>query len=566
MLDKIKNIHPRIVISFIGLVYAILIIINPYKNIHYGDIGLMYVQVQDIIDSGYSKFSLSYKGESIDPEYKLFPYKKPFVGEVNQKHYFVFPPYFLLMNAILFQLLGNDGLFVLNFLAFLLTLFLIYKLGSQFELDNFFINFSIVLYVFGMTSSNYNFVFHELPFSILWITLSIYFSFLYLRDKRNLHLLLFGFFGAISLFFRLEMVFIIVACGVTLQLALRNNFWQILKFSIIGFIFPFSIFIFFNYQIYDNPFGLRYSLNLTEASGLSLRDKVQIIYDLLFLKARGLFYQSPFTVILFLFPFFYKSLSEKDITGSWSLTFVNRKTFSKTRSKKNEEPRQKFLFIVISLSLLFILITSPNNGGHISPRYLFGVYPILSIFSVTCYKFILEYFISLREKRLDSFFYRNLALSFKILFFWLVGFSFFFTYQNYQWLKKSSANVSLFNSKLQSLADKSPIVFRDYSQPLNAQSLYLNQMTFTLEDLNGLSLLLQKFKSANIGKVLVSQVFSAALDDRSRSMAEEVYVKHLELSQKEDRYYLPEGKMYVTFSWIDLGKNQNLLVLNIFLQ
>ncbi len=538
MLDKIKNINPPIIISFIGLIYAMLIIINPYKNIHYGDIGLMYVQVQDIIDSGYSKFSLSYKGESIDPEYKFFPYKKPFVGEINQKHYFVFPPYFLLMNAILFQLFGNDGLFILNFLSFLITLFLIYKLGSQFELDNFFINLSIILYVFGMTSSNYNFVFHELPFAIFWITLSIYFSFLYLRDKRNLYLFLFGFFGAISLFFRLEMIFIIVACGVTLQLVLRNNFWQFLKFSIIGFIIPFSIFIFFNYQIYDNPFGLRYSLNLTETSALSLKDKFQIIYDLLFLKARGLFHQSPFTVILFLFTFFYR---------------------------KNKDPRKKFLFIVISLSLLCILITSPNNGGHISPRYLFGVYPVLSIFSVTCYKFILEYLTGMREKRLESFFYRNLDLSFKILFVCLVTFSIISNYQNYRWLQKSSANVSIFNSRLQSLAGKNPIVFRDYSQPLNAQSLYLNQMTFTLEDLNDLSILLQKFKSANIGKAIVSQVFPAAMDDISKSKAMEIYITYLELSRREDRFYFPDEKMYVTFNWIDLGKNQNLLVLNIFL-
>jgi hypothetical protein len=538
MLDKLKNINPRIMISFIGLVYAILIIINPYKNIHYGDIGLMYVQVQDIIDSGYSKFSLSYRGESIDPEYKFFPYKKPFVGEINQKHYFVFPPYFLLINAILFQRLGNDGLFILNFLSFLFTLFLIFKLGSQFELDNSFINFSIVLYVFGMTSSNYNFVFHELPFAIFLITLSIYFSFLYLRDKRNLYLLLFGFFGAASLFFRLEMIFIIAACGVALQFTLRNNFWQILKFSIIGFIIPFSIFIFFNYQIYDNPFGLRYSLNLTEASALSLKDKFQIIYDLLFLKARGLFYQSPFVAILFLFAFFYK---------------------------KNKEPGRKFLFIVISLSLFCILITSPNNGGHISPRYLFGVYPVLSIFSVTCYKFISEYLISLREKRMEAFFYKNLALSFKILFLCLVVFSIISTYQNYQWLKKSSGNVSIFNSKLQSLAGKNPIVFRDYSQPINAQSLYLNQMTFTLEDLNGLSFLLQKFESANIREVIVSQVFSAAMNDRNKTEAMEIYIKYLELSQKKDRFYFPDEKMYVTFSWIDLGKNQNLLVLNIFL-
>ena len=119
MLTKIKNLNPINTIFFIGFIYCIFIIINPYKSTHYGDVGLMYAQVQDLIDSGYSKFSLIYRGESIDPEYKFFPYKKPFVGKINQKYYFVFPPYFLLMNAGLFQLFGMNGLYILNFLAFL---------------------------------------------------------------------------------------------------------------------------------------------------------------------------------------------------------------------------------------------------------------------------------------------------------------------------------------------------------------------------------------------------------------------------------------------------------------
>lgn len=56
---------------------------------------------------------------------------------------------------------------------------------------------------------------------------------------------------------------------------------------------------------------------------------------------------------------FYKSLPEKDITGSWSLTFINRKISSKTRSKGLLLKKKYFLLLVI---ILIQLIVAPHQG------------------------------------------------------------------------------------------------------------------------------------------------------------------------------------------------------------
>ena len=263
MINKIKNINPLYLSFLIGITYSILVFINPYKNIFYGDVGLMYVQVQDIIEGGYSDFSLKYKGEEVDPEYKFFPYTKPFLAEINNKHYFVFPPYYLFINTFLFQLFGVNGLYILNLISFVFTLILIYKLGKYFDLENRFINLSVLLYVFGMTASNYNFVFHELTFAIFWITISLYFLFLFFETNKNIHLVLFAFLGAISLFFRLEFIFILFAAGLSLVFYKRKNIFSVILFSILGLVVPFFFLLFLNLKIHNHPLGLRYLLNMT---------------------------------------------------------------------------------------------------------------------------------------------------------------------------------------------------------------------------------------------------------------------------------------------------------------
>lgn len=538
MINKIKNINPLYLSFLIGITYSILVFVNPYKNIFYGDVGLMYVQVQDIIEGGYSDFSLKYKGEEVDPEYKFFPYTKPFLAEINNKHYFVFPPYYLFINTFLFQLFGVNGLYILNLISFVFTLILIYKLGKYFDLENRFINLSVLLYVFGMTASNYNFVFHELTFAIFWITISLYFLFLFFETNKNIHLVLFTFLGAISLFFRLEFIFILFAAGLSLVFYKRKNIFSVILFSILGLVVPFFFLLFLNLKIHNHPLGLRYLLNMTDSSVFSIQEKLGIINDLLFSKSISLFAQSPYILICFIFPFLRKRIQSSN---------------------------KFFLFFIVSLSAICILLTSPNNGGHISPRYLFGVYPLLSILSIISYKSLVEYANLIKSEKEENFLWKNATSIIQILFLILIVLSFYSTFRNYQWLQRASNSVLIFDKQLKVLAEDNPIIFRDYSQPLNAQSLYLDQMTFVMEKLEFLPSLLDKLKLAGKEKVLLSEAFASEMNFNSRLLAENIYTKSLNLSQKEDKYYFPDGKKYVTFHWIEYGKKQTLLVLNIFL-
>jgi len=535
MLNKIKNISLVVSLFVSGFVFFLLIFFHPSKGIQYGDFGLMNIQVQDIIQSGYSTFALNYKGESIDPEHKFYPYTKPFIGKVNGKYYIDFPPYFPLVNAPFVQFLGVNGLYLLNYVSLLLTLFLLYKLGKLYELDNSLIHLSIILYSFGMTSTMYNLVFHEYPLGIFWITLSFYFISNYYKKQNLSSLVLFGFFGAISLFFRLEMIFVIIASGLSLVFIQKKDFLKILIYSLCGFIFPFLLLLYLNYYIHGHPLGLRYLLTLTDNSTPSLLGRIAIIQDMLFSNTRGIFHQSPFILILAAAILFGKK-------------FMNK---------------ERFLLILILIGFTLILLTSPNHGDHRAPRYLFGIYPILSLLSVICYQFLTTQIKSNEEFLKVSPKTKSILLT--SLFTILILLSFHSTFQNYRWMKRAALGVAEFNQQLSKLAENNPIIFRDYAQPLNSQNLYLNQMMFVVENMDDLKTLLQKLKSTNVPKVIISQAFPSGIETGSRDNIVQNYTKSLTLTQQGDKFYFPNEEMYAIFEWIDLGKNQSLLVLNIFL-
>ena len=58
---------------------------------------------------------------------------------------------------------------------------------------------------------------------------------------------------------------------------------------------------------------------------------------------------------------FYKSLPEKDIIGSWSLTFINRRISSKTRSK-DLLPKKKYFLLLPIIAIQFILAPYQGRG------------------------------------------------------------------------------------------------------------------------------------------------------------------------------------------------------------
>lgn len=530
MFSKIKNIHPLFSILVVSIVFFVLIFFSPSKGVQYGDFGLMYIQVKDIVESGYSTFAVKYKGEDIDPDYKYFPYTKPFIGKVGTKHYIDFPPYFPLINSPFYQALGINGLYVFSFFALIGTLILFIKIGRLYALDFSMIHLCIFLYSFGMTATMYNFVFHEYPIAIFLITLSFYFSSHFHIKKVSHSLIWFGFFGGLSLFFRLEMIFVILAIGISLIFVSPRDILKLSSLSLIGFILPFLSLLYLNSHIHGHPLGLRYVLTLTNESSVGVLGRIDIIRDMLFSSTRGFFFQSSFVLILPLLLLFKRSL--------WK--------------------QEKFLLTLIFVGFLFILLTAPNHGDHRAPRYLFGLYSIIILTLVVCFSNYIK---------ASAFEESNFQKPIVVLFSILVLISFLSTVQNYRWMWKAVANVSNLNEKLLSLTtEDTAIIFRDFAQPLNTQNLYTVRKVFVVEKLENLSELIYKLREQKIGKIVISQIFPFAMPESEREKILTEYIAALSLSKLGDSSFEigeKNAKGEVLTQWIEIGKNQNLFILNV---
>ncbi|HNC57460.1 MAG TPA: hypothetical protein PLP33_18605 [Leptospiraceae bacterium] len=528
--DKIKT-SPIASIVLVGVVFFYLIFFSSSKGVQYGDFGLMYIQVKDIVESGYSTFAVRYKGEKADPDHKYFPYTKPFIGKVGQKYYIDFPPYFPLLNTPFYQYFGMNGIYILSYLALLGTLYLIYKIGVLYELSFEMIHLSIFLYSFGMTATMYNLVFHEYPIAIFLITSSFYFGALYYTRKNNYSLVWFGLLGGLSLFFRLEMIFVILSIGISLVLTNPKDFFKIGFLSFLGFIFPFIALLSLNQYIHGHPLGLRYILTLTEDSSISLLGRIDIIRDMLFSSTRGFFFQSSFVIIL---PF---------------ILFLRKLILF----------QERFLFLLLFFGFGFILLTAPNHGDHRAPRYLFGLYPILVLLVVISF----SSYIKATSFEGKSVFQKPIQILFSIL----VLISFLATIQNYRWMQKATVNVISLNETISNLADsETAIIFRDYAQPLNTQKIYLERTVFVSEKLENLSELIHKIRESGFKKILVSQVYSAPLNEEAKEKIFRDYITSLSLSKiSESSYEIGNEteKGFVSPRWIQFGKNQNLFILNL---
>ncbi|MDX1961120.1 MAG: hypothetical protein SFU98_21300 [Leptospiraceae bacterium] len=488
-ISKLINLEPKKFILLLSLLFGILIFSNKYKSTKYGDFGIMQIQLQEMIATNFQDFSIQYQGKDIDPNFDFYPFEKPFVGKVSEKFFIVFPIFFPILNSLLFKLFSYNGLYIINYLALVINLFLINELFIIFNLTKPYRLLGIFLYSFCGTIVCYNFIFHEYPLAILTITVAIFFALKYHQTKHFPSLFLFGLFSGLSLFFRLDFLFTIIIIGLFTIFFNESSFLKIIYYSFLGIIVPVLILFYSNYTIHGHPLGLRYVLNLEE-SNISLYERSMIIFEMLLSPSRGLLIQSSFVLAIPIgFFFFRKHLKEYSI-----------------------------LLLIASISTLFILLSSPNDGGHKAPRYLFSIYPF---YILICCIFLFQ----IRNSNV-SILKKNIY-TYTFLFFCII--SFLQTIDNLKLLQKLAKNVIQFNNSILKESEDRIIIFRDRIQSLNSQEIYLTKTLFTVINDSTLKEFLMKPKFFN-QKIIIVHSNYIPLDSKSKSFIESRYERILKES------------------------------------
>jgi hypothetical protein len=359
MMDFVKkNFVPVIITTTILL---LLLIIKPNGQ-EPGDQGIKHIQVLDLIQNKFATIECIYSANEIDPEKKFLPLKETFfVHLIGDKCYYVFPFYFSYILSPLKLFLSNEFEYLIPFLCGVLTIWLFWFWGRELKLSDrnrklltFYIGFGtgIFLYCFTLSEISLNFLLVNVSFYLLWK---------YNHNNRLIFLIVPTMLLAFTVYFRQEslpLALITFAClFLTKNVSMRRLFLIAPIYSLIIFLW-----LFINFRLFGNPFGLRgiqQSKELVEGS--FLLNRIYMYVEIFFYKRDnfGLFIAYP---ILFLLPFQFKRL-------------------------KNINPKfLPFLITAIFFTLLIPIATITYQGFNWGTRFLLSMVPILITGSFLLYE------------------------------------------------------------------------------------------------------------------------------------------------------------------------------------
>lgn len=227
-----------------------------------------------------------------------------------------------------------------------------------------------------------------------------------------------------------------------------------------------------NTYIHGHPLGLRYILTMDNPVTVAL-SRSDIIYDLLFGKERGYFFQSSYLALIIFFSIFVA------IYKRWYKDILSL----------------ELLYLGVSiLSIFLILATAPNHGDHISPRYLFGTYPLLFALGLI-----------LVESFLD---FKKSAVYYGVLI--LVVISLLFSVKQWfyaiRFIRTSDKNVRTMMDYFRS-ENKKYLVFTDTNIPKNIQSLMYEKTILYVSEKK----LVSDFLAKDVFKIDPSQILIVRL-------------------------------------------------------
>ena len=120
-----------LILGIIALVYLIIIIVYPKETFWVVDGGAKLIFAKSIINNGFRSITLNYPGRVFDPYLVDNPISVRFMRIKEGEIYSVYPLWFPLFSAILFQIFGYFGLYIIPFLSGLGIIYFSYLLSKE---------------------------------------------------------------------------------------------------------------------------------------------------------------------------------------------------------------------------------------------------------------------------------------------------------------------------------------------------------------------------------------------------------------------------------------------------
>lgn len=376
-------IHSKKAIGFLYGVGFLAILFNFFKTIptvSFSDFSLFEWQLKQVLKGS---LHLPYAFITTDPSLEFFPLPNVFFHLTNTNIDSTFPNLYPILFSPFYWIGGKTEIQLIQFILFFWAIWLFFLIKRDHVL-------SLIL-LFGSSIPIYTNLIHDTIFIFFLEVLLLY----------NLHKQYVSFASLLSLFLvwmRPEFVFVV--CLLPLYFEWKNIWKQYL----IWFVFFLFLFLTANYIFYSTFFPLRLFKNST--------------------------YHWNSEIVVYLFRLLIEQIPTFTLFLILSVVSVFRKQF-------------KLQFFILFLFTCLIILSSPNTGGHNTPRYLFCLVPF--------------YALSFHSNLYEPFNRKNLTILFAVLL------TFYSLYQ-WQYQTKELIKISKFQSNTLSSLNQIPeqtIVFNN---------------------------------------------------------------------------------------------------------
>ena len=420
---KYSAVGPAIIL--IAVIYLITLGFLEKRGFWIADNANKFIQLQAILNSNYSGYSIPWPGSAVDPDFEYNPLPHPFSVIKDHNLFSIYSPIFATASSLFFKICGFQGLYILPFVFSMFLLFglvrMLNTVGSEKAVKNH------ALFIAGLCTPIwfYSVVFWE---HIIAASLCVWgcgFCLDFLKSGSRKHLIFGAATSTFSIYFRDELY---LFCAVLLVAVLLYNSKERLKTALI---FIFCVIIsamplwLFQWKTIGQPLGFHVQSYLFSGSGIAPRisDRPLVLYNLFAASSESIWLSlaltMPFIVVFLLNP----KLSEKSfkvavplyclialsssvfiLHGYFSsdspIAFMSHSNslftsspililaFMRYRNPKASEVnlslRKWIWFVALAYAIVYGL-TAPQLGStgiHWGNRFLLVLYPLFTILCV----------------------------------------------------------------------------------------------------------------------------------------------------------------------------------------
>ncbi len=249
-------------VLFVAAAYVATLCVIETRGLWITDNAVRFVQLQAILDSGFTDYSLPWPGRAVDPEYRFSPLPPNVTRIRDGKLYASYPPAFATMSAVPYALFGMRGLYILPAASAILALVGLVQLAEVIALPRAARYLAVLIAGLCTPMWFYSAVFWESATAACLCVWAIVFCRRFLRDRSVADLVFAGASAAAGIWFRNELLLFCALLTLATMAAADRPRWRVVPFLLAGMLAALVPLWLFQWKAVGSPLGLHFGSNV----------------------------------------------------------------------------------------------------------------------------------------------------------------------------------------------------------------------------------------------------------------------------------------------------------------